>query len=161
MGISGGLRTLVRLHYRQLTLGYSFYGLTPRVRNPSPWVIDAIYYPATRTGYWFGDADSYSSYGMIAKVIGQRIMTLSSSSLSDHGTVSPGMMSTLKLYNFPMTSGVQLTHAPSYTTMTEDWSGNQSSTLVTTYTVQQNTSPRTMTIVQPDGTRNVQYSYNY
>lgn len=160
MGISGS-RTLVRLHYRQLTLGYSFYGLTPKVRTSSPWVIDAIYYPATRTGYWFGDADSYSSYGMIAKVLGQRVMTHTASTLNEQGTVSPGLMSTTKLYNYPMSASTQLTDAPTFTRMTEDWSGNLNPMPVTTYTVQQNANPRTMTIVQPDGTRSVQYAYNY
>ena len=43
-------RTLVRIHYKQLTLGYNFSAsLDPKVRNPSPWVIDAIYYPASKT----------------------------------------------------------------------------------------------------------------
>jgi hypothetical protein len=27
-------------------------------------VVDAIYFPGTGTGYWFGDPNSYSSYGV-------------------------------------------------------------------------------------------------
>lgn len=73
-------RTLVRLHYRQLTLGHSFTDRVARVRNTTPWVIDAIYYPATKTGYWFGDSDSYSSYGMIRKVSERRGMGFSTPS---------------------------------------------------------------------------------
>jgi len=59
-----GTRTLVRLHYKTQPISYNFASyITPAVRNSSPYVIDAIYYPATNTGYWFGDADSYSTYG--------------------------------------------------------------------------------------------------
>ena len=42
------------------------------IANPNPWVVQAIYYPGTGSGYWFGDTDSYSGYGMIAKVVEQR-----------------------------------------------------------------------------------------
>jgi YD repeat-containing protein len=66
-------RTLVRLHYKTLYLNYSF-SLNTHVRSNPVQVLDAIYYPATNTGYWFGDADSYSSYGMIAKVRERRGM---------------------------------------------------------------------------------------
>src|SRR5262249_31861857 len=52
-GLNSTVRTLVRLHYRQLSLDYSFSGLTPVVPAPTHWVIDAIYYPGTNTGYWF------------------------------------------------------------------------------------------------------------
>src|SRR5713226_444033 len=64
-GYNGGsARTLVRLHYQQLPLNYSF-SLTPSFRDSAPWVVDAIYYPATNTGYWFNESDSYSTFGMI------------------------------------------------------------------------------------------------
>src|SRR5262249_647345 len=78
-GLAGGRRTIVRLHYRQLPLDYRFDAtLTSSVRwTSAPWVIDAIYYPGTQTGYWFGDPDSYSSYGMLTKVIEQRDMRFS------------------------------------------------------------------------------------
>lgn len=78
---TGSTRTLIKLHYKALTLGYSFAsGTTPTVRNGTIWVIDSIYYPGTNTGYWFNDSDSYSSYGMITKVIEQRNMSWSTSS---------------------------------------------------------------------------------
>src|SRR5439155_1746915 len=80
-GLNGGQdRTLIRFHYHQLALNYGFSGLTPSVRDSNPWVVDAIYYPATSTGYWLNDSDSYSSYGMLAKVVEERAMGFSSSS---------------------------------------------------------------------------------
>ena len=47
-GLGGTTRTLVRLHYKQHVLDYGFSGLMPLVRDQYPWVVDAIYYPATR-----------------------------------------------------------------------------------------------------------------
>jgi hypothetical protein len=82
-----------------LSLGYSFGSKNVRVRNATPWVIDAIYYPATNTGYWFGESNSYSSYGMIRKVSERRGMGFSTPStdpvlsLKQQGTVTPGTMS--------------------------------------------------------------------
>ena len=129
-GIGGAPRTLVRLHYKQLNLAqYSHYGfgnaVTPVVRDPNPWVIDAIYYPGTSTGYWFGDSDSYSSYGMLAKVIEQRGMTFSAASWNDMGTVGQGQMTRTETYNYPLYPGdpsapdsSNLTDAPTYTSAT-------------------------------------------
>lgn len=159
-GLGGATRTLVRLHYRRLALAYSFSGLTPHVRDTMPWVVDAIFYPATRTGYWFGDSDSYSSYGMITKFIEQRIMADTAVSLNEQGSMVAGMMTTEKDYNYPPTSATTLTDVPLYTTMTEQWAGMDTPPAVTTYSVQQDSSPRTVTVVLPDGTRQVQYSYN-
>jgi hypothetical protein len=89
--LGGGTRTLVRLHYTQLpTLSTDFVGLTPVVRNYTPWALDAVYYPATGTGYWFGDPDSYSSYGMIRKVVEQRGVAFSAASLNDQGAGARG-----------------------------------------------------------------------
>ncbi|MDQ3804394.1 MAG: hypothetical protein M3416_11250, partial [Acidobacteriota bacterium] len=159
-GLSGGTRTLVRLHYRWHTLGYWFSGLTPHVRSQTVPVVDAIYYPATRTGFWFGDGDSYSSYGMIAKVQEQRSMGFSAGSLNEQGSVTPGAMTSQKVYNYPMNTSGYLTGPPTYTSQTETWAGADTAPAVTSYSVQQNTSPRTITITQPDGSRSVQYSYN-
>src|SRR5712692_7150007 len=120
--LGGGTRTLVRFHYRQLSLSYGF--AWPQIQNvvvrdPYPWVIDAIYYPATNTGYWLGDGDSYSSYGMIAKVVEQRGMGFSAASLNDQGTVTPGQTTSTESYNYPLTPDYSLTDAPTYTSMTE------------------------------------------
>ena len=158
-GLNGGTRTLVRLHYSQLSLSYSFSGLTPVVRDSTPWVIDAIYYPATNTGYWFGDTDSYSSYGMITKVIEQRAMSFSASPLNDQGTVTPGPMTRQEVYGYQFEN---LTDAPTFTSMTETWTrdGVNTDQAVTSYEVHQNSTPRSVTVTLPNGTKSIQYSYN-
>lgn len=157
---TGTTRTLVRLHYKQLTLNYGFSGLTARVTNPTPWVIDAIYYPGTGTGYWFGDADSYSSYGMIARVREQRSMVLSAASLTVQGTITPGTETSEHAYNYPLTPNYSLTDAPTYTTKTETWDGMDTAAAVTTYMVQQNATPRRTEITLPNGAKSVQLAYN-
>jgi YD repeat-containing protein len=164
-GLSGGTRTLVRLHYRQLTLSYGFAWpqiQSTVVRNPVPWVVDAIYYPATNTGFWFGDNDSYSSYGMIAKVIEQRGMAFSASSLNDMGTVTQGQMTRTQVYNYPLTPNYSLTDAPTYTSMIESWTrdGTNVDSATTSYSGNQNASPRTVIITLPNGTKSTQNSYN-
>ena len=169
-GLGGGTRTLVRLHYRQLSLGYSFVGsMTTVVRDPSPWVIDAIYYPGTGTGYWFGDSDSYSTYGMIAKVSERRNMTYAPPSLTDQGTISSGeagQVTREETYNYPLTTGSSggsgLTDAPTYTSCTETWTrdGINFDSATTSYEIHESASPRTVTITQPNGTTSKQYSYN-
>jgi RHS repeat-associated protein len=166
-GLNGGTRTLMRLNYRQITLNYSFSGLTPVVPAPSPWVVNAIYYPGTSTGYWFGDADSYSSYGMLTKVSERRAIEFSSTSLNDQGTVtSAGLMTHEQFYDYPLSpadpGGSSLTDAPTYLSMTERWTreGVNIDEAVTTYSSQPNASPRTITITLPNGTRNIQYSHN-
>lgn len=161
-GLGGTARTLVRLHYHQHYLQYGFaYPLTGSARNAYPWVIDAVYYPATATGYWFGDSDSYSSYGMISKVVEQRAMGFSAASLNDQGVVYAGALTRQTLYNYPLTPASP-PDAPTYTTKTETWTrdGVNTDQSVTSYSAQPNASPRTVSITQPDGTRNVQYSYN-
>lgn len=170
-------RTLVQLHYRQLQLGYSFNGgTTPVVRNAAPWVLDAIYYPATNTGYWFGDTDSYSTYGMLTKVIEQRGMSFQSSS-EEQGNIIAGQMTKQAAYNYPLsaanetgrTNGINLSNAPTYETLTESWDGrdvNQDS--ITSYEIDNNTShhdgtsnspARSIRIMQPNGVVNQQFSY--
>ncbi|HEX8247055.1 MAG TPA: RHS repeat-associated core domain-containing protein [Pyrinomonadaceae bacterium] len=162
-GLSGGApRTLVRLHYKQLSLSYQFSGLTPRVRNGTPWVLDAIYYPATGTGFWFNDLDSYSTYGMIRKVVEQRGMSFSAGSLNEQGTISPGWTTKQELYNYPQYAIAGLTDAPTYTTLTESWTkdGTNLETATTNYLVQMNSTPRKVTITAPNGLKSVQYAFN-
>ncbi|HEY0729021.1 MAG TPA: hypothetical protein VGD38_13175, partial [Pyrinomonadaceae bacterium] len=164
-GYGGGTRTVVRIHYKQITLSHGWSGLTPRVPTPFPWVIDAIYYPGTNTGYWFGDSDSYSSYGMIAKVVEARGMSFSASSLNDMGTVtapSANQITKKEVYNYPMTPNYSLTDAPTYTTCVETWTrdGVNTDSATTTYALNMQGNPRTVTVTLPNGTQNVQYSYN-
>lgn len=135
-GYNGTTRTFVRLHYAQKTLSYAFAtGYTTSVAQGSPYLIDAIYYPTTNTGYWFGDTNpttgSYSSYGMIAKVMSQRGMSITGESDTSQGTVSQGTMSRQEVYNFPMASDSSLTDAPVYTNHTETWDGMDTSAVTT------------------------------
>lgn len=167
-GSSNNPRTLVRLHYHQLALGYAFAWPQIQsivVRNSYPWVLDAIYYPATSTGYWFGDSDSYSSYGMLAKVVEERGMGFSGAPVNQMGTVTQGQVSRTETYNYPMTANSSLTDAPTYTTMVESWAhDNNPSTpfdsATTSYNVNENGNPRTITITMPNGTKSTQQSYN-
>lgn len=169
-GFGSGERTLVRLKYRQISLSYSF-SLTPVVRdqNMNPWVMEAIYYPGTNTGYWFGDTDSYSTYGMLAKVIEQRGMGFSAAPLTEQGTVTQGQMTLKEVYNYPMyvgdisgTPSSNLSDAPTYTSCSETWTvdGVTTAQAVTNYDVHQDANPRTVTITMPNGTKSTQKSYN-
>lgn len=159
----GGARTLVRLHYHQLSLNYGFNNLTAHVSNPYPWVVDAIYYPGTNTGYWFWDSDSYSSYGMLAKIKEERNMVFSASSLTDMGSISEGSVTRTETYDYPLTPNYGLTDAPTYGSMTESWTrdGTNTDSATTYYSVDQISSPRTTTITLPNGTKSTQYSNNH
>ncbi len=157
---NAGTRTVVRLHYKQITLNPGFSGLTTDASNWSPYVIDAIYYPGTNTGYWFNDTDSYSSYGMIAKVIEQRGMSWSGAA-GDQGTVTPATMSKQAVYNYPLSPDYTLTDAPTYSTLTESWAGMDTAAAVTSYDIHQNSTPRTITVTQPNGVKSEQLSFNH
>lgn len=168
--LSGGTRTLVRLHYHQISLtsgSYSFSGLTPIVSNSYPWVLDGIYFPGTSGGYWFGDSDSFSSYGMLAKVIEQRGMGFSASSLNDQGTVTQGQLKLKRVYNYPLSTtdpgGSGLTDAPTYSSMTESWTrdGTNIDQATTSYEIHENATPRSVTITLPNGSKSIQLSYNH
>jgi RHS repeat-associated protein len=163
-GLSGGpVRTLARLHYHQLALSYGFSGLSASVRDPNPWVVDAIYYPGMNTGYWLNDSDSYSSYGMLAKMVEQRNMGFSAPSLTVMGMVSPGSNTRSETYNYPLTPNYSLTDAPTYTSMTESWTRDLVSfdSAITSYAVSENSSPRTVTITLPNGVKSTQQSFNH
>jgi RHS repeat-associated protein len=153
--------TFVRLHYRTepLNLIGAFSG-SIHVRNSSPQVIDAIYYPATGTGFWFG-SDAYSSYGMLKKVTQERGMGFSAGSSPDEqGTVSEGTVSHIQTYDYPATPA-NLTSAPVFSSITETWDGSMGST-ATGFVVQDNstTSERTVTVTNPDLTKTVQISFS-
>jgi hypothetical protein len=176
-GFNGGQpRVIARLQYDTKNLNnaganYGFQaGLTPRVRNNGVFdAIRAIYYPATATGYWFGDADSYSPYGMIRKVSERRTMTCSASggdcaalaSLTVQPSVGAGVMSSEMTYNHPSQPGYSYPHifgslgdTPTYTQMTEDWTGRSTpAPPLTKSSVVDLGSIRRTTIVRPDGVR--------
>ena len=158
-GYNNTTQTYVRLHYKQQTLSYGFAGLKALVRNSSPHQIEAIYYPVTRTGYWFGDADSYSSYGMLKKVKVMRNMTSTGTDVVQ-GTATAGTMTSEAVYNYPLTADASLTTAPMYTSKTEKWQDMDTvSAVVTRYAVNNATNPRTTTITLPDGTKRKSSSY--
>jgi RHS repeat-associated protein len=146
-GLEGNTRTLIRLHY----------DFRPERESSR---IDAIYYPGSATGYWFGDTDSYSSYGMLAKVSERRAMSFAAGSLNENGTVAAGKMTRERRYNYPLVPDPNLSGPPTYTTMTETWEGMDTAPAVTSYTVQQTATPRRIEVKYPNGTKNIQHSYN-
>ena len=103
---NSGARTVVRLHYKQITLSPGWAsGITTNTNTDAPFVVDAIYYPGTNTGYWFGaDPNAsdyftyYSSYGMLAKVVEQRGMSWSGAA-GTQGTMTAGTMSKERVNN--------------------------------------------------------------
>lgn len=161
-GLGGGTRTLIRLHYHQHTINPGFSGLTANVPNYYPWVIDAVYYPGTNTGYWFNDSDSYSSYGMLAKVVEQRSMGFSASSLTDMGSISPGVITRKEEYSYPLTPNYSLTDAPTYTQMIETWlrDGINFDSATTAYETHPDDNPRLTITTLPNGTKSKQFAYN-
>ncbi|NJM53399.1 MAG: hypothetical protein HC846_08400 [Blastocatellia bacterium] len=157
---NGPARTAVQLHYAALTLNPGFAGgMTTDTNNNTPYVLDAIYYPGTNTGYWFGDGDSYSSYGMIAKVKEMRAMT-STGTTNDQGSVTAGNMSKQAVYSYDLTPNYSLTDAPTYANLTESWAEMDTAPAVTNYQAFMNSNPRTITVTQPNGVKSKQYMYN-
>jgi hypothetical protein len=57
--------------------------------------------PGLATGYWFGDPDSYSFYGMIAKISQRSNMSLQAASPTDQGTISAGDKQRERIYKYP------------------------------------------------------------
>jgi RHS repeat-associated protein len=171
-GLDGSTRTLVRITYEWKELSnlggnYGFSGVTPKVRNNVIPVIKAIYYPANKTGYWFGAADSYSAYGMLAKVIEQRGMDFSAAPLpgdpnqpADPGTITPGLMTRQIVYDYPLTAS-GLSQEPRYENSTETWAFMDGDAPETHYSVQENASPRRVEITRPDHVKTVMLSHNH
>ena len=147
----GGTRTAVRLHYGALNLWYNFdISKLMAMVNPSDWKVDAVYFPDTSTGYWFGDADSYSSYGMIEKVKQQRGMHIQGQSLSDQGTIVQGTFTRERDYNYPLTPDPTLADAPTYTAIAESWAGMESVfPAITRYSVKKGVSPDACDLGRP------------
>lgn len=167
-GHTGTTRTYIRLHYKQITLSYFFAsGLTADTPTNTPWVVDAIYYPDTNLGYWFDDSDSYSSYGMIAKVISQRGMSWSGTpgtpeTPGTQGTVTQGTTYRTEAYNFPLTGGSPAnSDAPVYTTHTETWDKMNTAAVVTGYEKTTSGGDEIITITRPDGSVEKQTSDQY
>ena len=162
-GYNGGAdRVVVQYAYdtRSLTLAgvgtgttYGFIGVTPRVANSQVTVMKAIYYPATKTGYWFGYGDSYSKYGMLRRISERRQMNCTNPNSTTTGQATfaaigtdpngSGVMSREMVYSHSALPGYSdltgaLTDVPTYNRMTEDWAGRQQATVpqpVTEYSV--------------------------
>jgi RHS repeat-associated protein len=155
-------RAFVRLHYtqREVDLAYTgvpFFG--PRTLHT--WLIDAIYYPSTSVGYWFGDPDSYTSYGIAAKVSQRHAMSFSANSLTEQGSVNPGIVTRERTYNYPPKADIIdliFSKLPAYTQVTETWQDMDAPPAITQYQIQKSGNPRTVTTIYPDGTKNIQYS---
>src|SRR5262245_16036174 len=165
-GLGGGERVAVRLQYQWLTLSnagpnFGFAGgLTTKVRQNTIPVIRAIYYPGTNTGYWFGDGDSYSPYGMISKVCERRGMTFDNAPLDQQGNIGAGFMSREMVYNYPQSGGFY-SDMPTYTQMTEDWAARTTASApVTQFPGVANGATRTTTITRPDGAQMTQITDN-
>jgi RHS repeat-associated protein len=165
-GVGTSSRSLVFLHYAQLSLNYAFAGQGGIVRPGESTfsAIDAIYFPGDSSGYWFGDPDSYSSYGMIAKVSQRHAMAAPSGA---QGQILPGTMTHERVYNYPGVNGVgsPLSDVPSYTTMTESWFAMDVPPAVTSFSLQKlPTGPplcgaaQELTTSYPDGTRSYAYT---
>ncbi len=167
-GLDGTRRTVVRITYEwknKSSLG-SFANLVPLVRGNTFPVVKGIYYPESQTGWWFGDTDSYSAYGMIAKVVNQRGMGFSGAALpadslqpADMGTITPGVMTHQLVYDYPMVSS-GLRDEPRYQTMTETWAHMDEAPAVTRYLVQEDATPRRTEMTRPDGVKMVMLSHN-
>ena len=155
--------TFVRLHYTTLPLGLTgaFTGPT-HVRNSSPFVLDAIFYPATGTGYFFGP-DAYSSYGMLRKVTQQRGMSfsVSPSTPNEQGTITQGAVTRVQTYDYPAIPD-NLASAPVFKSISETWDGGPTIATETKFFSQNDTATdqRTLIVTNPDQTKTVQISHS-
>ena len=120
----------VRFYYEDLTLQTGGFASGSTVTAPTTVrTLKYLYFPATKTGYKY----EYNSYfGMIKKITRYVGMTASGTSTSETGSItSDGLFAASTEYNYPSTTGVS--DVPKYTTRTDDWQGNTSGPLVTTY----------------------------
>jgi RHS repeat-associated protein len=152
-GLNGATRTVVRFHYSPLKL----------VPQASPAQgIDAIFFPGTSTGYWFGDPDSYTAdSGIITKVSERRAMAFDPGLTPyEQGSIMPGIVTHERRYDYPARLQDGL---PNYKTMTESWEGMDSDPAVTSYVVQFAVFGQSHQIdtVYPDGTKVTQLMFNH
>jgi RHS repeat-associated protein len=160
-GLNGGRRTLIRLHYKRLTLLPSFdRNLNTICRQNAPYIIDAIYYPSTATGFWFGDSDSFSNYGMMVKSSERRGMGFYAASVNEQGIVSSGVMTREHHYEYLINQRIPLREAPKCKRITQTWEGMDVPPSVTQYLILLEANPRRVEITYPNGTRSVHSSYN-
>ncbi len=145
-GLNGITQTIVRLHYKTLAAQAD---------------LDAIVFPATGRGWWFGDPTSYSEFGMIRVVSERRGMQLSAPSLTDAGVVtSSGTMTHAKTYAYsgrPL-SGIRRTtptSLPTFSSMSEEWVNMDTSAAITKYSSSRVGDKWVSGVTYPDGSRYV------
>jgi RHS repeat-associated protein len=149
-GLNGALRTYLVLHYKNVTS--SFQLPNGRQDRFDDYFIDAVLLPAAGgyNGYWFGDADSYQSLGMIRKLIWQTDMRVTGA-----GAVLQGTPAFTRTYGFAVS--VPAGDIPRRSSVTETWlRGNATS--VTRYNLVLNGFIRERETIYPGGTRLLQAS---
>lgn len=139
----GTARQVARFYYEEIPVskGFSVSATAPATTS----VIRRIYFPGTESGYRY----DYSAYGMIYNIAQLRGMTVTSTSLTDTGTVTDdGQEAASTLYNYPVVAG-NLSDVPKYTRRTDDWAG-RTTTAKPFYTYAVNETLGTTTITAPD-----------
>jgi RHS repeat-associated protein len=155
-GCHGNDVLLTRLHYRPLVLQHSF---DPALKCDPPGstvVIDAILNPATGTGYWFGEPNDYSEYGMLRRIRACRAMTWTPDTADPQGWVSAGQMTDLREYNYPGAPGLVHHEVPTYTHMTHSWAGQTGKPEITYFSSEPSGAGTLTAITAPDGCRTLQ-----
>ncbi|MGH9949650.1 MAG: hypothetical protein ACRD6X_20970, partial [Pyrinomonadaceae bacterium] len=136
-------------------------------------VLRHVYFPGTQTGFRY----DYSPYfGMIYKISQRRGMQVTTTSLTDTGTVvNEGTEASWTHYNYAATpgelGGIPLTDVPKYSWRKDDWQGRTTTVPQTNFFTDEAVTPtnceisagtctgtRTTTITAPDGTRSVSVS---
>ncbi|MFN0140736.1 MAG: RHS repeat domain-containing protein [Pyrinomonadaceae bacterium] len=178
-GFNGGAeRQVVRFYYEQMNLQWQnrFNGTV--VAPTSVNVLRHVYYPGTQTGYRY----DYSPYfGVIYKIWQLRDMQVSTTSLTETGTVSgnhtvdPSNWAAWTHYNYAVTpmdvSGPPLSDVPKYNWRKDDFVGRTSAIPQTYFHTAEDVTPvdcdialgnctgtRTTTITAPDNTISVSVS---
>jgi len=158
-------RQVMRFYYETLSnltlsnlpqTGSGHFQASVQVNGPTDArVIRYIYLPSAtggsdRIGYRY----DYSSYGMIYQIIQWRGMTVSSTSLTDPGTVTAfGSGAASTTYNYqgtPINTATGLSDAPVYTQRSDDWAGRIPAMPVYQFSVNQATGVSAVTA--PDNT---------
>ena len=151
-------RQLIRFYYEDLAINATgLFQSAINVDAPSTTrVIKYIFLPNStegtnaRVGYKY----DYSAYGMIYQIFKQHGMTVSSTSLTQTGTVTnEGLQAARTTYNYPTTANA-LSDVPNYTRRTDDWAGRTTGMPDTGeapyYTFSVNQAAGTSTVTAPD-----------
>jgi RHS repeat-associated protein len=163
-GLGGYPRVAVRLTYTQLPITSAFASQVTAIAPPSSLAISSIYFPGTGTGYWFGDPNSYSAYGMITEVSQRRAMTFSGDPLSNlnaQGTVTAGRITRDQKYDYPTAPDPTLTDPPTYRSMTEFWDSMDDAAAVTSFSASSSSGARQYDVIYPNAVHVTQLRYDH